>query len=319
MTTYSTGRRLAIAAGAAASTGALAILLSDPIRASLAGNHGLWTVKHLLTVLVVGITICIGHLATAAAKEWRFLAATGFAVMFVLGSILTVYWSVGRQTEASVTRTIEIEQVNQRHARVSKLLGEAEAMLATARAKHSVECASGAGAKCTGIQKTIDVYEAAIKGHRGELSRLVVRPANAEAETVAEVTAMLTGAGKDKVKAVLVLLEPFAPALFFEIVAIVAFGYGFGRRKRVQANDNAALDTDIKPVSAEPDTMDTPAGPRPKRKRKAKNRQEKVVQFVRQYTQEHGHPPSFKVVKGRFHLPKATASRLRRAAINDAA
>ena len=99
----------------------------------------------------------------------------------------------------------------------------------------------------------------------------------------------------------------------------MAFGYGFGRREFVPANENTTLDTEVKPVSAEPDTMDTPPGPRPKRKRKARDRQDKVVQFVRQYTQEHGHPPSFKVVKGRFHLPKATASRLRRAAINDAA
>lgn len=68
-----------------------------------------------------------------------------------------------------------------------------------------------------------------------------------------------------------------------------------------------------------PEPASAPTAPRAKpRKRKVTERREKVVAWVRAYTLEHGHPPSFKVVKGRFHLPKATASRLRRAAIEAA-
>jgi hypothetical protein len=63
--------------------------------------------------------------------------------------------------------------------------------------------------------------------------------------------------------------------------------------------------------------VDKPEPPRPKRKAsKRQKRREKVQNWVREYTMEHGHPPAFRVVKGRFHLPAATASRWRQAALN---
>lgn len=61
-------------------------------------------------------------------------------------------------------------------------------------------------------------------------------------------------------------------------------------------------------------------GPEPSptkpRKSKRQKRREKVQNWVREYTLQNGHPPAFRVVKGRFHLPAATASRWRHAALN---
>jgi hypothetical protein len=60
-----------------------------------------------------------------------------------------------------------------------------------------------------------------------------------------------------------------------------------------------------------------PQPPKPKRKAsKRQKRREKVQNWVREYTLQNGHPPAFRVVKGRFHLPAATASRWRHAALN---
>jgi hypothetical protein len=59
---------------------------------------------------------------------------------------------------------------------------------------------------------------------------------------------------------------------------------------------------------------DKPEPPKP-RKSKRQKRREKVQNWVREYTLQNGHPPAFRVVKGRFHLPAATASRWRQAAL----
>ena len=75
--TTGTGRtgpqRLALAAGLAATGGALAILLADPIM------NGGWRLDHALLPVIVGITIAAGHLAKSA-FAWRTLfSALGFS------------------------------------------------------------------------------------------------------------------------------------------------------------------------------------------------------------------------------------------------
>ena len=57
---YHNGRGLAILAGIAATSGAIALLLAEPL------TTGHWTLDHGLVPLVVGLTVASGHLATRA-------------------------------------------------------------------------------------------------------------------------------------------------------------------------------------------------------------------------------------------------------------
>jgi hypothetical protein len=54
---------------------------------------------------------------------------------------------------------------------------------------------------------------------------------------------------------------------------------------------------------------------KPRKRSKREARKEKTLAWVREQTLKNGHPPPFKVVKGRFHLKQATASRWRSEAL----
>lgn len=101
-----TAQCLAIAAGIIASCGALYILLSDAIAT---GHYGM---EHVLMPGIVGITIMSGHLIGNALRDRSVLSALGFLVLFAIGTTLTVYTSVGRQTESAETRAKETEDAN---------------------------------------------------------------------------------------------------------------------------------------------------------------------------------------------------------------
>ena len=95
---YHAGRPFAISVGVAATGGALAILLADPV------TTGNWRLDHVLLPVIVAITIASGHLFGSALRGWRILPAMGFALIFAVGTVLTVY-SERRRPEDGRRRT----------------------------------------------------------------------------------------------------------------------------------------------------------------------------------------------------------------------
>lgn len=244
MKTSTKERWLAIAVGICASTAALAILWQDVL---IAGAHP--TLDHFLMIAIVGITIAAGHLAVKGRTVGAFI---GFGFVFALGLALTVYTSVGRQAEVADTASKRAEVVAAERSRVMSLRSRAEAMQQEATAKLAVECRTGKGPKCDGIRATVDVYTAAVKGHDADLAKLPVIVNAARSSRFADVME-LGGLSREKTQHVAYLLEPFAYSLFFELCAIVAFGYGFGGRRPVKvANDNPK-EPDVIPVPDIPD------------------------------------------------------------------
>jgi len=77
-------RAVAIAAGAVAAGGALAILLAEPIQS------GAWRLDHVLIPAVVAIAITAGHLVSGAARARSWLAAAGFALILAFRHDLSV-------------------------------------------------------------------------------------------------------------------------------------------------------------------------------------------------------------------------------------
>ena len=105
------GRALAIAALAAFTVGGLYILLEQPV------HTGNWSMHHALTVLIVFGTIASGHLCGAAWRS-RSFSTIGFAILFVAGTGLVVYNSVGRQAATSAEVANTTVSANEKRAEV---------------------------------------------------------------------------------------------------------------------------------------------------------------------------------------------------------
>lgn len=230
-------RSLALAAGLAFTGGALYILLED-----VASGHP-WSMEHALTVLTVMGTIAVGHLAVEAARVRHVLPALGFCLLFVAGTALTVYNSVGRQAESSDARALNAEARNELIVATKKALFVNTSMLAEARERHARECATGRGKRCDGIAATIRVYEDAVKGNDADLAKLGPPvPVAPKAEKMAALVSIF-GADKTQTKALLILIEPFAYTLFFELGSIISLGYGMGGRQFPQRSTTHASAT----------------------------------------------------------------------------
>lgn len=243
-TTTTEGRLLAIAAGMVFCAGTLGILFEDVIHgAPLALKHG-------LTLVTLAGTIMTGHLANGARASRHWFSAVGFALVFVCGTALVVYSSVGRQAASSIQTTGQIEEANERRADIKRARVKAQGMLETAQGDFARECKSGKGSRCDGIRATIDVYQAAVKGHNAELDEIgASKPVNPEAEQFAEIAAVVLGANKAKVKAGALLVVPFLVTLFLEFGAIVSLGYGLRRSYRQVKVPPPSI---IKPEAFEP-------------------------------------------------------------------
>ncbi len=220
------GRALAIAAGGVFLAGTLGILFEDVL---LKGSP--LALKHGLTLAILTGTIMVGHLANSARSARQWASAVAFSGVFVIGTVLVVLSSVGRQTADTIQTTAQIEADAGRRVAITQVRNRAVEMLQKAQAELPTACKGGNGKDCKGVKATIEVYEASIRGHDADLSKLgPVQVSNADAEQLAEILSTLFGADKAKVKAAAVLLTPFAIALFLEFGVIISFGFAFRNR-----------------------------------------------------------------------------------------
>lgn len=215
---------LAITVGVAATGGALAILLADPV------TTGNWRLDHVLLPVVVAITIAAGHLSGSALRGWRILPAMGFALIFAVGTVLTVYSSVGaqksgagaRQEASAAFRNNAIESKRAELKRARDRLDMANAM--TEREMTGSRC----GGRCNDwklraqeVQAHVDQLDRELQG----MGALQVAPS--KARPFAEAMGVL-GFDARQVEIIAATFEPFAFSLLFELTAIVAFGFGLG-------------------------------------------------------------------------------------------
>jgi hypothetical protein len=226
-------RILAGIAGTGCVTGSLMILLGDQL-----WQPATWQDHHWLTILMVGGTIAVGKLTH---KAWpsRKLSSFGFAVMFFVGTLLTVYNSVGRQAETTDAKQLTAEQTNSAIASKSADLSDARNRLI--RASDKVELYTNGGvdpdtgktikAKCGEVcndwkERRSDAI-ASVEKIEAQLAALgPKKPVNAKAEKFAEIAALFSF-DKAKATAAFALLEPFLFTLFFEFGSIIALGFAF--------------------------------------------------------------------------------------------
>jgi Crp-like helix-turn-helix domain len=234
-------------AGAVAAGAALYILTADAV------TSGTWTLDAALAPVTVGLTIMSGHLFSAAIAGRRWFSATGFAMLFVVGTVLTIYGSVGRQAEATSTTALAAESIRLQRAGVMASLTRNQSMLAEAQKKLGTECATGDGPACKGIKATINVYGDAITGNLAQLKAIgPERATNGAAARLAEIVGMVGGDGERAMK-LAVMLEPFCRTLLLELGAVVCFGFAFSGGHGCRNSPSMSAAASI--------TIPTPIGP----------------------------------------------------------
>lgn len=263
-------RALAITAGLAFTGGGLCILLGDAIATPSA-----WTIYHALTILTVFGTIAAGHLMTQARRANHWFAAAGFALLFLAGTALVVYSSVGRQAEVSDTKTLAVEAANAEIAAKQAELAKARQRLDDANRYSDKEMTGErCGQRCKDWRLRATEVTAHVRQIEAEIAALgPQKPVNPEAAQMAKLAALF-GADEEQATAMLTLVKPFLWTLFFEVGSIVSMGFAFrpfaGGRLRASGvardhqNDNALSASDTMqtsfPVASDPDRSDFPKG-----------------------------------------------------------
>lgn len=286
------GRVLAITSGMAFSAGSLVILMGDVLT-----KPQMWEQYHVLTVISVAGTIAAGHLMAKAKSAKHWLGALGFGLLFVVGTALIVYNSVGRQAATTDAAQLTTEAKNHAIAAKQTDLDRARSRLADAEAMVDRETRNKfCGRSCNDWKRRAVEVRAHVSMLEADVAKLgAPAPVAPKAAKMAAVMALF-GANEEKAKAALALLEPFLMCLFFEIGSIVSLGYAFrdvpGRFQPVP-KEPAAL----------PDTEAMADGP------------DNVTDWCQHFKARHGRQPSIPEVQAAFPtVPKTTAWRRAKAA-----
>lgn len=288
-----TARGLALALGVAASIGGAYILLKEDVVA------GRWSDSFVLVPLMLGIAVVAGHLASKALRDRSFFAAIGFALAFTLGTALTVYQSVSKQAATTDAKALETVASNKNRGMVEAMLLDAQNRYKQALDQaDKARSTGGCGRVCLDWSTRALEVDARVRELQAELRSMdPAKPVAAGPERVAQVIHVLTGIDSRRVKALLVLVEPFAFSLLFELTAISAFGYGFGGHRRPVRAANENVET--QPTHVEPE----PPGDK---------RDPAIVSWVEEFTRRNGRAPRIPEVQSVFDVPKTTAYRYAR-------
>lgn len=305
MVTYPKPRYGAMALGVLCALGAAGVLLED-----IRHTHTV-TLDHGLSVIVLIGTIASGVMTWQALKDWS-LSAIPLALLAIIGTSYCVMSTAGRTAESRAVKQIEAETANKERTRLEAKRQEAEAMLDAERKQHAKECATGAGKNCTGIRQSIEVYEAAVKGHTADLAKLPLeQPVNTKSKNIAKIAAA-AGFEEAKVEALVTLIDPNIPALFLEMGSIVFWHIFFASlavRRTVAANDQAGRPSDEELAEFRRTFETDPEPPRPRKRSRPDQRRSDVADFVGAYRVRHGRDPEQHEVRKALSLPRSTTSR----------
>lgn len=218
------GRILAALSGAAFLGGSLTIIMGSALLQPWS-----WGQSQVLTVLMILGTIAAGHLAKVAFKA-RSVSCVGFAALFIAGSALVVYNSVGRQAEQHDTVALERATANALIEDKVRDIEAARERLANAERNADRERGSKCGQKCKGWEAAASDARNVIRVLESEVRTLgAPKPVDAKADKAGELAAVF-GFNRQKATALAALIEPFMWTIFFEIGSIVSLGFAFSSR-----------------------------------------------------------------------------------------
>lgn len=194
--------------GLALWAGATLLLTEDALQT------GHLTITHALQPLLTA--------GTVAAAVWvhraRWIAKPAFFLLAVIGSLATLYGTMGRQATAKDDTEASVQAVNRTY-------GDKQADLKAAKVEQARECKT--------IGKRCEAWNARVDKLTGELSGIVVKSTDPRADAVARIVSLVGGNG-GKAREIVAALDPIVLPLFLEFGSIVFFAVAFPHRRRVQ-------------------------------------------------------------------------------------
>jgi hypothetical protein len=186
-------------------TGATALLLEDAVRSA----H-LTVANALMPVLTLG-TVCAAVFAHRSLGAWRPISGVLFVFLAVLGSLATVYGTLGRQAEVRDHKQADAMAEN-------RTLGLKEEELVQAKALAKKECIT-IGPRCQQWQVRVDTLTR-------EMSSLRAVAVDPRADAIQRI-ATLVGLDGDHIRAIVQAIDPLVLPLFLEFGSIVFFAAAF--------------------------------------------------------------------------------------------
>lgn len=249
------------------------------------------TTSHVQTFAALVGAIAAGHMAWPAIKHRETIVQGVMLAVLSVAALFYVCVSSGaRNAETAGNKSAAIQVANEVRAREEAALARSEAMLAEANGKLADECASGPGRRCRGVKATVEVYEAAVKGHRATLASLPAPKVNGYAHAAK----VFRSWGVDITDEWLSLNLPFIVVLISELGTVAFLHLGLGSKPA--------------PKPAEPDWKDEDLMPKPED-------DDKVLSYVKAFEQKNGRKPQIPEVQAMFpDVSRSTVHRRIRAA-----
>jgi hypothetical protein len=202
-------QRFAFVAGASLWVAATALLLEN------AWITGQWTVTNLSMPLLTLGTVLAAVFAHRHLFSWRPVSGVLFLFLALLGSVATIYGTLGRQAESrDLKQALAIQE--------NKTLQTKEQELKAAQLEEAKECTK-IGPKCQAWQARVDKLT-------GETGALRPISPDARADSVAQI-AGLFGFDPMKAKAIAQTFDPLLLPLFLEAGSILFMAAAFPRAK----------------------------------------------------------------------------------------
>ncbi len=216
-------RVIAGGAGLLAAIAALALMLSD-INPT---NPSAWRLDHGLMPVVLVLTIASGHFVMATARAWRAVACAGWLIVAIVGSVVTLYNSLGRQNDTADRQIKQAEDINRQRGDVTKQMIATGTLLNAAMLAQATRCERNPDSdSCRGSRSNVRAFATAIEHNQQQLREIGPEQTAAPKATVLAATvALFFTVDEQLLRKRIMALEPFLYTVLFEIGSIVAFSF----------------------------------------------------------------------------------------------
>lgn len=212
-----------LAVGSALWMGATALLLED------AYKLGQFHVTHALMPVLTASTVAAAVYAERRLKQWKVVGFIGFATLALIGSVLTVYSTLGRVSEAHDFKVAVVKSSN------DQTTGK-QAELKTAREARDKECKS-IGPKCERWNKRVDELQRGLVGH-------VTTAEDSQLESAVDFLNLLVTVDDTWLRKLLRALATIGLPTFLEMGSIGFFAAAFSHRVTVSTHSPPDLYSD---------------------------------------------------------------------------
>jgi len=196
--------------GTALWLGATALLLE---------SHAAWDTQTLLVPVLTLATVVAGVISHHCLSQWKLFSGAGMLALALLGSAICLFGTLGRTADTRDTKHADAMATNRNFAIKNDALNDAKRLA-------NIECQKR-GPKCKEWEARVDTLTR-------ELSSLKVVAIDARADAIAEIAHLVLSLDKERVRAVVLVLDPIMLPIFLELGSCLLLAHAFpvSRRRR---------------------------------------------------------------------------------------